>query len=247
MIVSNGGGSHTYTARVSESCLAIHGCAWLPPGDPGVIAQLVLDAEAGPEVRSVIPDPGGPGTVRLVRAPVIRTGIAMGPVTVTVTTHDGAPPVDLDESDDAAEFSIFAVNRPAFVGGFDDAALRSKSIDFAGPEWYRLRLHASGRTAARDLVVKEPVENYRIDLWRASYTEPLALTRSVTESAAARARRDANMKRSAAQRSERLAQFLNRSQHPPARQLSAEDRAALTRGQDRLRELAARRRRQKDD
>jgi hypothetical protein len=53
MIVSNEGGSHTYTARVSESCLALHGCAWLPPDDPGVIAQLVLDAEAGPDLGGI--------------------------------------------------------------------------------------------------------------------------------------------------------------------------------------------------
>ena len=79
MIVSNEGGRHAYTARVSESCLAIHGCAWLPPDDPGVIAQLVLDTEAGSSVRSVIQNPGGAGNVRLVRAPVVRAGIAMGP------------------------------------------------------------------------------------------------------------------------------------------------------------------------
>jgi hypothetical protein len=171
----------------------------------------------------------------------------MGPVTVTVTTHDGAPPVVLDESDDAAEFSIFAVNQPAFVGGFGDAAVPSKSIDFSGPGWYRLRIRASGRTTARDLVVEEPVEYYRINLWRAGYTEPRALTKLVTESTAARARRDANLRRSAAQGSERIAQFLNRSQHPPARRLGAEDQAALTRGQDRLRELAARRRRREEE
>jgi hypothetical protein len=96
-------------------------------------------------------------------------------------------------------------------------------------------------------VVKEPVEYYRIDLWRAGYAEPWALTRSVTESAAARARRNASMRQSAAQGSERLAQFLNRSQHPPARRLGAEDQAALTRGQHRLRELAARRRRRDEE
>jgi hypothetical protein len=145
MIVSNEGGSHTYMARVSESCLAIHGCAWLPPGDPGVIAQLVLDAEAGAEVRSVIPAPEGPGNVHLVRVPVIRTGISMGPVSVTLATHDGPPPVELAGSDDAAEFSIFAVNQPAFVGGFGDASSPSRIIELSGPGWYRLRVCASGR------------------------------------------------------------------------------------------------------
>lgn len=109
-----------YTARVSESCLVIHGCAWLPPDDPGVIAQLILDAEAG---------------------------ISVGPVTVTVTIRDGAPPAEVDESDDAAELSVFAANQPAFVGGFADAALPDRRIDRSGPGWYRLRVRATGQLA----------------------------------------------------------------------------------------------------
>lgn len=247
MIVSNDGGSHTYAARVSESCLAIHGCAWLPPGDSGVIAQLIMDAEAGPEVRSVIPAPEGPGDVHLVRAPVIRTGISMGPVSVTLAAHNAPPPVELDASVDAAEFSIFAVNQPAFVGGFGDASAPNRSIDLSGPGWYRIRVRASGRARARDLVVKEPVESYRIDVWRADYAQPLALTHSVTEPAAVRARRVADLRQRASQGSNRLAGFLNRSQHVPAPRLSAEEQAAVDRGQDRLRDLAARQRRRREE
>lgn len=238
----SGAGSHTYTARVSEACLAVHGCAWLPPGDPGVIAQLVLDADAGPDLRPVIPDPGVPGTVRLTRVPVIRTGIAMGPVNVTFTRHGGAPPADLVGLEDGAELSVFAANKPAFVGGFGDRALPGTSIDFSGPGWYRLRVRASGRAVARDLVVDEACESYRIDVWRADHAEPLALTHSVTEPAAARARRLADLGR-AVQGSEHLAEFLNRSRRAAGPRLSAEDQAALERGQDRLRVLAERRRR----
>jgi hypothetical protein len=153
-------------------------------------------------------------------------------------------PVGLE---DGAEFSIFAANQPAFVGGFGDRALPGLSIDFSGRGWYRLRVRASGRAAARDLVVPEACESYRIDVWRADHAEPVALTHSATEPAAVRARRQADLRRWAAQGSEQIAEFLNRSHHAPGPRLSAEDQAALERGQDRLRTLAERRRRREDD
>jgi hypothetical protein len=146
-------------------------------------------------------------------------------------------PVGLE---DGAEFSIFAANQPAFVGGFGDRALPGLSIDFSGRGWYRLRVRASGRAAARDLVVPEACESYRIDVWRADHAEPVALTHSATEPAAVRARRQADLRRWAAQGSEQIAEFLNRSHHAPGPRLSAEDQAALERGQDRLRTLAER-------
>ena len=163
-------------------------------------------------------------------------------MTITLRTHNGALPVELDESDDAAEFSIFAANQPAFVGGFGDAALPSRSLDLSGPGWYRLRVRASGRAMARDLVVGVPVENYQVDVWRADHGQPLALTPSVTEPAASRARRGADLRQQTSQRSKVLAEFLSRSHHTSAPRLSAEDQGVLDRAQDRLRELAARQR-----
>ncbi len=75
---------------------------------------------------------------------------------------------------------------PSVVGG-QDVVSPSARINTAGPGWYRLRVHASGRGNATDLVVTEAVERYLVHAWPQEYAEPMpiALTRMSAEPATA--------------------------------------------------------------
>lgn len=220
-VVDKDGGRLMYTTWVSDACLAIHGCVWLPPDDPAVIAQLVLDASATPAVHTGSAVVGTSGAVRLDHAPVIRTGISMGPVAVEVTTHDSAPSPVLDGADDVAELSVLVTQRPATISGYEDVAPSNQRFDRWGLGWYRLRVHATGRDVAPDLVVEEPVETYRIDVWRADHAEPVALTASVTEPEEVRARRRADAARAIARMDEQLAVFRTRRSQVPELRLTS--------------------------
>lgn len=181
--------------RVEEGCLTIGGATWFSPRDPGLIRQLVLDVDAPPQVSSAsarlaligpgrrdlaagrVPVAGFP---TLDHVPLIRTGISMGPVAVEVSEHPSRPVRDLSGWEDAAELSVLVRDRPVYVGGFDQDPGVIPNIGSVTPGWYRLRVHARGRSVARDQVVSEPTEEYLIQVWRAGPAEPLALTESVT-------------------------------------------------------------------
>jgi hypothetical protein len=182
--------------RVEEGCLTIGGATWFSPRDPGRIEGLVLDLGAPPQVSSASVHLAlvGPGRRELLAAgrmpvagfptldsvPLIRTGISMGPVSVTVSEHPSTPTLDLSGWEDAAELSALVRELPVYVGGFSQDPGLIPHIGSANPGWYRLRVHARGRSVARDQVVSEPTEEYLIQVWRAGPAEPLALTESVT-------------------------------------------------------------------
>ena len=91
------------------------------------------------------------------------------------------PTLEASYWEDIAEFSVLVRGEPAYVGGFSQDYGTIPRIGSAAPGWYRLRVHATGRSVAPDLVVDEPTEEYLIQVWRASPAEPLALTDTVTE------------------------------------------------------------------
>ena len=187
----------TYVTRVEEACLNINGATWFSPRDPGLIQGLVLDLGAPPQISPAperlalmglgrrklaegrVPVAGFP---TLDHEPLIRAGISMGPVSVEVSEHLSEPVLDLSGWEDAAELSVLVRERPVYVGGFGQEPSVVPHIGSANPGWYRLRLHARGRSVAPDLVVCEPTEEYLVQVWRAGPAEPLALTESVTRS-----------------------------------------------------------------
>lgn len=187
----------TYVTRVEEACLNVNGATWFSPRDPGLIQGLVLDLGPSPQISPVSERLAlmGPGRRKLAEGrvavagfptldhePLIRAGISMGPVSVELVEHSSRPRLDLSGWEDAAELSVLVRERPVYVGGFSQDPSVIPHIGSANPGWYRLRVHARGRSVAPDLVVSEPTEEYLIQVWRAGPAEPLALTGSVTRS-----------------------------------------------------------------
>ena len=105
----------------------------------------------------------GAGTV------FISTGIAMGPVAVTIRLLDG-PTVDQEDSDWNA---IGEVSIATSTGEFclavlmDDVPEQFEHLVVRNG-LYRLRVHARGRDNNIDLQVNEPTETYLLDFWPSS-------------------------------------------------------------------------------
>ena len=184
-----------YVTRVEEACLEVHGVTWLSPRDAGLIRGLVLDV--GVPLSNSMPRFALMGSGRqhlaegrvpiggfpnLERAPTVRTGISMGPVSVEVSEVGSMPAVEVSGWEDVAEFSVLVRDRPAYLGGFSQDDRDVPRIGTAGPGWYRLRVHARGRSVAPDLVVDEPTEEYLVQVWRAGPGEAVALSESVVDS-----------------------------------------------------------------
>ncbi|WP_433575107.1 hypothetical protein [Nocardia brasiliensis] len=99
----------------------------------------------------------GPGFV------TVLTGIAYGPVSVTVVTTDAAP-----EDNDLAEWE--AVEEAGLESAGELRVLRLDGEVVPGfepipPGRYRIRAYARGRDDNWDLEVAEPSETYRLVLW----------------------------------------------------------------------------------
>ncbi|SDD12194.1 hypothetical protein SAMN05216410_2886 [Sanguibacter gelidistatuariae] len=116
------------------------------------------------------------------------TGIAVGPVDVTVVRLDDPPATELDGWEDMVEISIVAAGRVHAVG-MEDPPPADGRLDRDGPGWYRLRIHAAGRDIAYDSVVDEPVEKYLVQSWPAPPESPRALSLSPSALATVAARR----------------------------------------------------------
>ncbi|WP_124341823.1 hypothetical protein [Cellulomonas algicola] len=111
---------------------------------------------------------------RTTRAAVL-TGIATGPVKVTVAALT-SPPIAVDDTwEDVAEVSLEVANslEVSGWGGTEGAALGR--LNAAGPGSYRVRVHANGRDRSSDLAVGEPVEQYLIVAWPAPAEPPRSL------------------------------------------------------------------------
>jgi hypothetical protein len=125
----------------------------------------------------------GAGTVK------IWTGIATGPVTVSLRAlTTGPPPDETADWDDVVEVSLAApsgaVRTMALMA---DPPAELGPLTTAGPGSYRLRVHVRGRDTAPDESVSTPVEEYLLVAWPAP-DEPERVLRR-TDSYGARVRR----------------------------------------------------------
>lgn len=104
--------------------------------------------------------------------PMILTGIAHGPVNISLVHCDSRPEANASGWEDVAEVSLLAGTDPIVPGNIDgyEPPLGVR-LDFLGPGWYRARIHARNRDAAPDLTVEEPVEDYLIEVWPAPPTQ----------------------------------------------------------------------------
>ncbi|MET4061873.1 hypothetical protein ABIB35_003450 [Arthrobacter sp. UYP6] len=111
--------------------------------------------------------------------PIIETGVAGGPVNISVVHHHSRPEANTSGWEDVAELSILAETYPIILGleervGLDKPPQEAR-LDFLGPGWYRTRIHARNRDVAHDLIVESPVEDYLIEVWPAPPAQAITL------------------------------------------------------------------------
>ena len=112
--------------------------------------------------------------------PIIETGVAYGPVNISVVHHHSRPEASTSDWEDVAELSILTETYPIILGvedgvGLDEPPPQEARLDFLGPGWYRIRVHARNRDAAHDLIVESPVEDYLIEVWPAPPAQAMTL------------------------------------------------------------------------
>ncbi|GAA5615394.1 hypothetical protein Spla01_06606 [Streptomyces platensis] len=96
----------------------------------------------------------------------ILTGINTGPVRVEAHCLDAAPPVEATEWEEVVEISVRSTAGDLRINsGYDITPDALPVLNPHGPGWYRMRVHASGRSINPDGVSDEPVEDYLITVW----------------------------------------------------------------------------------
>ncbi|MEV1003495.1 hypothetical protein [Nonomuraea sp. NPDC050202] len=131
--------------RVSDHILLLRGIEDPPPAYPGRFPNgLVAGSRDGA---------------------IIITGVARGPVDVTVELADAAPPLALDEWEEVAEISVESTHGSLHVFGLDGDLTDLSNLASTGPGQYRIRIHARGRDTDPDGTVRTPVESYLIASW----------------------------------------------------------------------------------
>jgi len=109
----------------------------------------------------VTEEPLGPGAQ-------LVTGVASGPVTITLDSFPAAPAHLETGWEDIAEFSVEVQDGPLqLVGHFDAPEASAPRLDEQGPGTYRIRVYGRGRDSAYDATVSEPTEDYLIISWLA--------------------------------------------------------------------------------
>ncbi|MQS38006.1 hypothetical protein [Streptomyces katsurahamanus] len=99
---------------------------------------------------------------------VICTGIHTGNVLVRVALHPFAPSDAGDGWEETAEVSVHSRRGLLRVESYEDGAVEDLPLlSTAGPGWYRLRVHARGRSINPDGVQDTPVEHYLLAIWPA--------------------------------------------------------------------------------
>ncbi|WP_037631069.1 MULTISPECIES: hypothetical protein [Streptomyces] len=122
----------------------------------------------------------------------VQDGIAAihtGDVDVTVTCHTEAPQPGDDVWEEIVEMSLHSVSGELMVRGLmDDLDEELPVLSFAGPDDYRLRIHARGRDTAIDLAPDEVTEWYLIQVWPAPPQDVAVLRQTDTYGASVRTR-----------------------------------------------------------
>lgn len=125
----------------------------------------------------VAEEPLGPG-VQLV------TGVAAGPVTITLDSLPAAPARPETGWEDIAEFSVEVQDGPLqLLGHFDTPEASAPRLDEQGAGTYRIRVYGRGRDTAYDATVSEPTEDYLIISWLAPAAAPEAIAAASKTSA----------------------------------------------------------------
>ncbi|TFC86381.1 hypothetical protein [Cryobacterium sp. TMT4-31] len=125
----------------------------------------------------VAEEPLGPG-VQLV------TGVAAGPVTITLNSLPAAPARLETGWEDIAEFSVEVRDGPLqLLGHFDAPEASAPRLDEQGAGTYRIRVYGRGRDTAYDATVSEPTEEYIIISWLALAAAPQTIAAGSTMSA----------------------------------------------------------------
>lgn len=106
-------------------------------------------------------------------SPFVPTGIAMGPVSVSVELLATQPELD-DSWEDIVEVSLLPDRAPIRVVGWTRATHNGQelALDEIPPlsqshGWHRVRISVSGRDTRPDGIVSEPVEKYLFQSWPA--------------------------------------------------------------------------------
>ncbi|WAU81470.1 hypothetical protein O1Q96_17765 [Streptomyces sp. Qhu-G9] len=104
---------------------------------------------------------------------LIVTGIHTGEIRATATPMNGPPPGPADDFwEEIVEVSVHAP-----TGGLRVESLEQGLVDGlallspAGPGWYRLRVHARGRSTLPDKTSPEPVEDHLVMTWPAPWAD----------------------------------------------------------------------------
>ncbi len=109
----------------------------------------------------------------------ILTGINTGYVRVSAQCFDAAPRVEVTDREEVVEFSVRSVEGDLRIhSGYDITPDDLPALNPQGPGWYRMRVHASGRSINRDGVSDEPVENYLIAVWPQEPAESVVIRSS---------------------------------------------------------------------
>lgn len=125
----------------------------------------------------VVEEPLGPGAQ-------LVTGVASGPVTITLDSARAAPARLETGWVDIAEFSVEVQEGPLqLLGHFDTPEASASRLDEQGPGTYRIRVYGRGRDTAYDEVVSEPTEDYLIISWLAPAAAPETIAAGSTTSA----------------------------------------------------------------
>ncbi|MEU6610411.1 hypothetical protein ABZ922_36105 [Streptomyces shenzhenensis] len=100
---------------------------------------------------------------------LIVTGIHTGEIRATATSLTGPPPVPADDAwEEIVEVSVHGPTGRLRVESLEQGPVdRLAPLSPAGPGWYRLRVHARGRSLHPDKTSPEPVEDYLVMTWPA--------------------------------------------------------------------------------
>lgn len=96
----------------------------------------------------------------------ILTGIHTGRVNVETRITSTPPPADTEGWEEVVEVSVHADEFDLGLNYFQgEGPDEPPALSDQGPGWYRMRVHARGRSLEPDGVSQEPIEDYLITAW----------------------------------------------------------------------------------
>ncbi|MCI3276730.1 hypothetical protein [Streptomyces cylindrosporus] len=107
--------------------------------------------------------------VPMIQGALVVTGIHTGMVRATATALAGPPTAPTDACwEEIVEVSVHATTGLLRVESLEHGPVETlPPLSPAGQGWYRLRVHARGRSVLPDKVSTEPVEDYLLVTWPA--------------------------------------------------------------------------------